>query len=596
MNDAAMTAALQEHKNGNYREAERMYRTILEQNPRHPGALHLLGVLAHEAGQLETAMQLIREAIKIQPSVASFHNNLGNVLEKANCHEEAQACYQQAITLHPQYADAHYNLGLSYYLQGNRHGSIESFRRAIESNPQLPAAWNNLGVALLDLKLYPQASACLQTATKISPDYAEAHLNLGNALQKMGKNTEAAASTHQALKLKPENEKAWNTLGVIFDALDDPGAVDCFRLALKYNPSYPEAMSNLGRMLSFTNQKEEGFALLRKAIEIRPNYSDAMWNLALGLLLHGQYEEGWQKHEWRWKIDSFPSPKRNFPQPQWQGEEIRGKRLLLHSEQGFGDTIQFSRFLPMVAASGAHIFLEVREPLRRLMIGIPGITEIFLYGDKLPDFDLHCPLMSLPFVFGTKLDTIPPPIKFPALAGVSTAIDGSQALPLRIGLVWAGNPTHGLDRRRSMSLQSLLPLKDIPHVSFFCVFKGPATAQIAELAPEFQVIDLCSDATDFVDTAMKIESLDLVISVDTAVAHLAATLGKPVWLLLPHTPDWRWLYDREDSPWYSSIRIFRQTAAGNWSDVVESVARELTLLVQKNIKEINEPSLSLSPA
>jgi tetratricopeptide (TPR) repeat protein len=595
MNDPALAAALQQHQNGNYREAERLYRTILEQNPRHSDALHLLGVLAHEAGQIDIAIQLIRAAIEIQPAVASYHNNLANVLEKANRRDEAQASYQQAIALHPQYADAHYNLGLSYYLQGELHPSIASFRRAIECNAQLPTAWNNLGVALMDLKHYPQAVTCLQTAIKISPDYTDAHLNLGNALQKMGKNAEAAASIHQALKLKPDHEKAWNTLGVIFDGLDDPGAIDCFRMALKYNPFYPEAMSNLGRMLTFTNQEEEGFALLRKAIELRANYGDANWNLALALLLHGKYKEGWQKHEWRWKIDGFPSPKRNFPQPQWQGEDIRGKRLLLHAEQGFGDTIQFSRFLPMVAASGAHIFLEVREPLRRLMTGIPGIAEVLLYGDQLPDFDLHCPLMSLPFVFGTTLDTIPPPIQFPCLAEDTANANTDSQLPLRIGLVWAGNPSHGLDRRRSMPLQSLIRLKDVPHTSFFCVFKGPATAQIADGASQFQVVDLCSDAKDFVDTAERIASLDLVISVDTAVAHLAASLGKPAWLLISSTPDWRWLCDRHDSPWYPSVRIFRQSIPGDWAGVVEHVAKELASLVQQKSRRVDESPLSSNP-
>lgn len=593
MNDPALAAALQQHQNGNFREAERLYRDILEQNPRHADALHLLGLIAHEAGQSEIATQLIRAAIEIQPAVANYHNSLGNVLERAKRREEAQSSYQNAIAFEPQYADAHYNLGLSYYLQGKLKLSIESFRRAVECNEKLPAAWNNLGVALMDLKHYPQSIICLQKALHLAPDYAEAHLNLGNVLQKLGKNAEALECIHRSLKLKPDQEKAWNTLGVVFDNMDTPGAEDYFRMALKFQPSYPEAMSNLGRMLTFTNAFEEGFSLLRKAIELRPDYADAHWNLALALLLHGQYREGWQKHEWRWKIDNFPSPKRNFSQPQWQGEDLHGKRLLLHAEQGFGDIIQFSRFLPLVAASGAHVILELREPVRRLLTGIPGIAEIVLYGDTLPAFDVHCPLMSLPLVFGTTLDTIPPAIQFPCLTDSSAVADTASSLPLRIGLVWAGSPNHGLDRRRSIPLQSFLPLKDIPHVSFFCAFKGTSTAQISELAPQFQITDLCSAAVDFVDTAEELAKLDLVISVDTAVAHLAATMGKPVWLLIPHTPDWRWLYDREDSPWYPSVCIFRQTAPGDWNEVIGRVAQKLATLALQRSQAIHEQTFSL---
>ncbi len=595
MNDPALAAALEQHQKGNLREAERLYRAILEENPRHTDALHLLGVLAHAAGQLDIAIELIRAAIEIQPSIAIYHNNLGNALAMANRSQEAQSSYQQAITLNPQYADAYYNLGLSYYLAGQKQTSIESFRKALECDAQLPAAWNNLGVALMDLGHYQQSVACLENAVKISPDYHEAHLNLANSLQKMGRNNEALKCIHQSLKLKPDQEKAWNTLGVIFDNLDDPGAVDCFNMALRYNSTYPEAMSNLGRMLTFTENSAKGFSLLRKAIELRPNYPDAHWNLALALLLHGQYSEGWEKHEWRWKIDSFPSPKRNFSQPLWKGEDLQGKRLLLHAEQGFGDTIQFARFLPLAAAaSGAHILLEVREPLRRLMMGIPGIAEIVRYGDPLPEFDLHCPLMSLPLVFKTTLDTIPAPMQFPALSDFDTKTNLSSELPLQVGLVWAGSPTHGLDRRRSIPLKSLVRLNDIPHLSFFCAFKGAATAEMAEVAPRLPITDLCGNVEDFWDTAKVLAKLDLVISVDTAVAHLAATMGKPVWLLIPHTPDWRWLYNREDSPWYPSVRIFRQTTPGDWNTVVECVTQELAALVRQRSQAAHEQAFRLT--
>lgn len=591
MNDSALAAALQLHRNGNLGEAERLYRSILEKNPRHPDALHLLGMIADQVGQSTLAVQLIQAAIEVQPD-ASYYNNLGNVLEKISRREEAQASYRQAITLNPKYADAHYNLGLSYYRQSQLPLSIDAFRRAVECNEQLPAAWNSLGAALMDASHYPQAVTCLEKALSLSPDYAEAHLNLGNVLQKMGKNAEALPRIHRALSLKPDLERAWNTLGIIFDNMDAPGAIDCFRMALQYKSDYPEAMSNLGRLLTFTKESDEGLALLRRVTQLWPDYADGHWNFALALLLHGQYQEGWQEHEWRWRINDFSSPKRNFSQPQWQGEDLHGKKLLIHAEQGLGDTIQFSRFLPMVKASGAEIILEIRDSLRRLMAGIPEISQIVNYGDPLPEFDVHCPLMSLPHVFETTLDKIPPAIQFPSLADHRTGT--SFASPLQVGLVWAGNPNHGLDRRRSVSIQALLPLKNISNVSYFCAFKGPAAQEVLAMAPQWQITDLCSDAEDLFDTAKKISQMDLIISVDTAVAHLAATMGRPVWLLVSQTPDWRWLCDREDSPWYPSIRIFRQRSLGNWDEVVAQIEKELTALAEEKRRLANEQGFRLN--
>lgn len=583
MNDSAFAAAFQQHQLGNLREAEHLYRAVLQQDARHSDAMHLLGIVVYQSGNAESGAELIRAAIKINPSEAIYYSNLGNILEDLHRHNEAQTNYLHAIALQPQYADAHYNLGLSYYRQGHLQSSIDCFRSALTCNQKLPAAWNNLGVALMELKNYPAAELSLKMAIQLSPDYTEALLNLGNLLQKTGKHAEARIHVEKALRLKPDYAEAWNTLGVIFDNLDLPDAIACFREALQYKPIYPEAISNLGRTLSLVGAGEEGIALLRKAISLKPDFADAHWNLAFALLLHGQYLEGWREHEWRWKMKNLRSPKRNFSQPLWQGENLKGKRLLLHAEQGFGDAIQFSRFIPMAETSEATIILEVREPVRRLMTGIPGVSQIVSYGDPLPDFDAHCPLMSLPLVFGTMLDNIPPPLEFPSLAVSLSQAKTSDTGPLKVGLVWAGNPEHGLDRRRSIPLKALLPLKDISGVSYFCAFKGPAATQTPEL--DFQISDLCSEAKDFFDTAKEIAKLDLVISVDTAVAHLAATLGKPVWLLISHTPDWRWLSGREDSPWYPSMRIFRQRSLGDWNSLIMQVAQELSALAKNTASE-----------
>lgn len=594
MSDPLLEAALQHHRNGNFREAERLYKEILEKNPRQPDALHLFGVLANEAGTPEIAVQLIREAISIHPAEASYHSNLGNALEKLSRFEEAEASYRQAITLHPKYADAYYNLGVLYYRHTRLQESIETFRRALEINPQIAEAWNNLGVALMDVRQYRQSVLCLQAAIKLAPNYAEAYLNLGNVQQRMGSNNEALLSLQKALSLNPEYPNAWNTLGVVLDNLNQPNAIDCFRKALQCKPEYPEALNNLGKMLAFEGDGANGIALLRQAVSLRPNYVDGHWNLALALLLHGQYPEGWKEHEWRWKLENFPSPKRDFSQPQWQGEDFHGKRLLLHSEQGIGDTLQFARFISLAAQRGTHIIFETSPALRRLLSKVEGVTEVVTYGELLPDFDLHCPLMSLPLALGITVETIPAPLQLPGYASQKEAIASRGEEPLKVGLAWAGNPNRGQDNRRSMTLKALARLAEIPGVSFFSLIKGSATSQIAEVAPHMTVVDLCSSDQDFVDTAAHVAEMDLVISVDTSIAHLAGTLGKRVWILLAQAADWRWLRNREDSPWYPTVRLFRQASFGDWSGVMEQVAQELTRLEQQTRATANEGSFSLS--
>lgn len=269
----------------------------------------------------------------------------------------------------------------------------------------------------------------------------------------------------------------------------------------------------------------------------------------------------------------------DFSGPQWRGEEIAGKRLLVHPEQGFGDIIQFTRFLPLAATRGAHVVLEVPYPLRRLLEGIPGVTEFVTYGHELPPYDFHCPIMSLPLALGITLETIPPPLQLPSLPRNKKTDDKD---PLRVGLAWTGNPKFADYRRRSISLQQLVPLGKIPNVLLFSLVKENALEQIAEVAPQLPIADLCSSVRDFADTAAHIAELDLVIATDTAVAHLAATMEKPVWLLVPPSLDWRWLVNREDSPWYPSMRIFRQDSPGDWTGVIDRVFHELSCQATRN--------------
>lgn len=558
----ALVSAFQNHKAGNLPEADRLCRAVLGKHPNQPDALHLLGLLAHQSGDPKSAIRLIQRAIQFHPSWPFFYESLGTVELKSGQIDEAISSYTKAIQLRPDFTDAHLHLGIAYYQQGNLDESVHSFWNAIKSNPQAAGAWNNLGVTLMDQRNYAGAVKALETALKIDPKYSDAHFNLGNVLERMDNYPASMEHLNEALRLRPDYPNVWNTLGVICHNLGDSRAIDYFR----------------------------------KAIRSNPDYAEAQLHLAFLLLAEGRYEEGWKQYEWRWKVPNFTSKKRDFPQPQWQGEEIKGKRLLLHAEQGHGDTIQFVRFVSMLAPYDAHLILEVQPALHRLFMEIPGIAELVSKGDPLPLFDVHCPLMSLPLILGTTLDTIPPPLQFPYIAHRPASNRAASELPLRIGLLWAGSPVFRQNHKRSIPLQQLAPWGEIPHTSFISLLKGPATSQIAEVAPQFSVLDSCSSVVDLADVAEQIMEVDLVISVCTGVAHLACTLGKPTWILLHNAADWRWLYDREDSPWYPSARLFRQKTPGDWTPVIKEVEKELSSLVRQRNAAFMPQSLPLGSA
>jgi hypothetical protein len=333
-------------------------------------------------------------------------------------------------------------------------------------------------------------------------------------------------------------------------------------------PDLAEPHCNLGTALTALGRPELGLGSYRRAIALAPDDADAHVNAAYNLLLLGRLDEGFRLQEWRWRTRRFAGQLRGFAQPHWRGEALAGRTVLLHAEQGLGDTIQFSRFATLVAARGGAAILEVQQPLARLFAGrLPGV-RVLAEGETLPAFDLHCPLLSLPLAFGTDLASIPPPT---ALAVGSGPVAHAQP---RVGLAWSGNAWHAKDRDRSIPLENLLPLLGCG-ASLFGLQPEVRAADRAVLVAAPQIVDFGRGFADFADTAAAILSLDLVVSVDTSVAHLAATLGKPTWLLLPFAPDWRWMLGRVDSPWYPSMRLFRQPAAGDWASVVARVRAEL---------------------
>jgi len=537
--------ALAHHQAGHMPQAEALYRQALAAEPLNPDALHLLGVLAYQVGQLAAAVDLIARAVAVNPAFAQAHYNLGIALKDQGRLEDAASAYRRAIAVQPDYADAHDNLGNVLLDLGRAEEAVPCYRRAIALRPGNPVTHNNLGIALKQAGQLQEAATAYRQAIALKPDYVEAHNNLGNALKELGQLEEAA---------------------------------QCFQRALAIRPELADAHSNLGIVLLAQGRADEAAQAYERAIALNPDFAEARNNLALIQLLKGDFEHGWEGYEWRWKLKVAVAPRRDFPQPEWRGEQQAGERVLVHAEQGFGDAIQFCRYIPLMAQRGAKVILEVQPELKRLLASLAGVDELATMGEVLPSFDCHIPLLSLPRVFGTRLETVPADI--PYLQAPPVLVEAwreklSGMAGLRVGLAWAGSPQHMNDRNRSLALSTLAPLAAVGGATYVVLQKGPAVAQAATPPAGMKLIDLGAELGDFADTAAVVANLDLVIAVDTAVAHLAGALGKTVWLLLPFAGEWRWLQERSDSPWYPSMRLFRQPRPGAWGEVLEAAVQEL---------------------
>jgi hypothetical protein len=398
-------------------------------------------------------------------------------------------------------------------------------------------------------------------------------------LAKAGRTDEAIAACREAVRLNPDLADGHNNLGsALYLAGRIEEAIPEYRRALELLPNDPHFLTNLGLAFWASGRQVEAIEAYREAIRFKFGFSEAHYNLSVSLLLTGQFEEGWREYEYRLHGRELTSRPRVCSQPQWKGEELDGRTILLDAEQGFGDVIHFIRYAPDVAKRGGRvIFMGYAEQVR-LLQGVPGIEEIVTRNPP-PAFDVYCPLASLPGVFGTRLETIPAEVPYlkvdPKIVGAWEQRLGPKRERLRVGLVWAGQPTHKRDRERSIALAQLAPLTRAKDVKFYSLQKGNGASQAGEPPAGMELIDLTAELPDFAETAGFISHLDLVISVDTSVAHLAGAMGKPVWMMLTFVPDWRWLLDREDSPWYPSMRLFRQKKRGEWDEVVRHVAEAL---------------------
>lgn len=564
--------------------------------PNHVEALHFLGVIAHQVGRSEIATEFIGRSIALDGSNPAAHANLAAALLANGRAEEAIAHLRRALQLKPDFVEAHYNLGKAWSERGQVDEAMASYRRALQFRADHADAHNNLGNLLKQRGDLDGAIQSYESAIRFQPGLANAHNNLGVALVKKERCDEAIAAYRRAIELKPDFVDAYNNLGCALrevNQLED--AASALRRALALQPDYAEVHNNLGNLFTDLGRCDEAEASYRRAQELKANYAEARFDQSMLWLLRGDFERGWAQYEARW--EAFPSVQRHFSQPMWEGRSLEGSTILLHAEQGFGDTLHFVRYAPMVAARGGRVVVECQPPLKTLVESVAGVSQVIAHGDALPAFDWHCPLMSLPRVFATRVETIPGAT--PYLAAEATRIAqwrerlrkvverGGEEMSLarrgawKVGLVWAAGMRpeqqdfHRVQRLRSLSLRGLAPLGKVPGVIFVSLQKGPAAMEARTLPAGMTLFDWTEELHDFADTAALVEALDLVITVDTAVAHLAGALGKPVWLMNRFAACWRWMLQREDSPWYPTMRIFRQPKAGDWDSVAQRVAEDL---------------------
>jgi Tfp pilus assembly protein PilF len=471
----------------------------------------------------------------------------GACLQAGDLARAEQLC-RQILEIDPGSAKSWFILGVACQLSGRTGESVDCYRSSLRLMPTNAEAWNNLGVSLQSLRRPEEAAPCFIEALRFEPGYAQAHNNLGNTLQAQG-------------------------------MLDD--AVACYLRALHHQPDYAGAYDNLGLVLQAQGRLTEAVECYNQAIRLAPGLAEPHLNRAMAWLQLGDFALGWNEYEWRSRCRA--SGIRSFDQPVWNGAPLRGRTILLHTEQGLGDAIQFIRYARLVKSLGGHVLVACQQPLARLLTQCSGVDGVIEDGAPLPAFECHAPLLSLPRIFETTVETVPTEI--PYLAADPILVDRrsvqlSAAEGFKIGVAWQGSPEHKKDRWRSFRLAELEPLSRVPGVRLISLQKGFGAEQLADGSCRFPIVDLGSSLQDLMDTAAVIKALDLMITPDTALAHLAGSLGAPVWVALPVAADWRWLLGRGDTPWYPTMRLFRQARWGEWRELFEQMADQLSTDLQ----------------
>ena len=545
-----MQDAVALHQQGRLREAEKLYARVLKAAPDHFDALHLLGLTKAQGGEMREAFRLMSAALKINPKVPDVLMNFANVLHALKRDAEALDCLDKALALRPGDLNALHDRGNALLALGRPQDALACFDQVLARNPRHGDALLNRGTALASLGRNEQALADFDAALALMPGHPAALYNRGNALSALGRTQEALAAFERALAAAPNHVQAWN---------------------------------NRGRALQALNRHADALASFDKAIALQKDYADANFNRALSLLTLGDLSRGFAQYEWRWKRSGMTDTRRGYGKPLWLGEyPLARKTILLHAEQGLGDTIQFARYAPQLARAGATVVLEVQPELKNLLAGVEGVASCHARGDQLPAYDVHCPLGSLPLALKTEPGNIPAGIPYLHADEVHLTKWRSAlaALPgKRIALAWAGNVSHANDRNRSIDLKLLEPLFSIGGISFLSIQRELRGNDAELLARHGNVTHLGGELSDMADTAAVAALADLTISVDTSVVHLAGGLGRPVWVMLPFAPDWRWTLNGESSPWYPQARLFRQSALGDWPGAIATLCAELARFV-----------------
>lgn len=579
----ALLAAFDHHQAGRLNEAATLYTRILEADPEQPDAAQLLGVLYAQAGHPAEGARLLRRSLAARPESAGTQSNLAGALHTLGDPAGAEAAYRRALRLDPTLADAHASRAGALRSLGRAEEGERSAARALALDPAHAEALVNLADSRLARRQSVSAETAARRALAVRDELRgglpAGHMALGSALAAQNRFDEAEAAYRAALAGNPRYGEAWENLGALLAKLGRfDESLDAFAEAERLRPG-PSLWAARGTALVAMAHPAEALADFDRALAARPNDAGLRWNRGFARLLAGDYSGGWPEFDWRRHDGRAEPPWRPFPQPTWTGEDIAGRTILLYAEQGLGDTLQFVRYVPLVAARGARVLLEVQRPLVTVLSGLPGVERVIARGDPLPDFDLECPLMSLPRAFGTRLDDVPATVPYlhpdPARTARWRDRMAREGEGLRVGLVWAGNPRFPGDRLRSPRLEGLRAVLDVPGVRLFGLQKGPGREDLERVALPASFTDLGREVADFADTAAIMANLDLVISSCTGPAHLAGALGVPLWVVLPFSPDWRWLLNRDDSPWYPTARLFRQDRVGHWTGVAARVAAAL---------------------
>lgn len=572
--------AIARHRGGDLAGAERLYREALRLRPDEGTALHLLGVVRAQQGDYRDAIALIERALRAGPPSAPLLNDLGMALTAAGRFSDAIEALSQAIAIDPGFLPAYNNLGNARLALGNPSAAAEAYRRALALRPDYADALGNLAGALNAQGLSEAALEHARAALALDPGFVEARNSAGVALVRLGRIEEAIEEFRTAVAQHSNYAEALSNLGNALCTLYyHEEAIAAHTRALALRPKHMAAL--IGRASAYASMHRPGEAMagFREALAVDGASPEAHFELSLFLLRSGDLAAGWNEYEWRWRKPDFGSRPRKCAQPQWDGTQaLAGRTLLLHAEQALGDTIQFCRYASLVRARGARVVLEVQRPLLTLMRGLEGVDAVIAQGDPLPEFDLHCPLLSVPRAAATTLETVPRQVPYlapPSELAAAWAARLAKDRGWRVGLAWAGSRAHKRDLVRSLSFAQLDRVLEVPGVSFYSLHHELDEPDAQRVGARPNLTHFGSGLAGFDATAGLIAQLDLVISVDTALAHLAGALGRPLWVLLAYTPDWRWLLDRDESPWYPSARLFRQRSPRAWDEVLARVATEL---------------------